>query len=92
MRNYSKKDFQNFKIIVSFLESTTISLVIINLIVSESFLVSDRVIGIRVLDYNPVLPKVGSVIAEHYMTMVSDNQELLDPFPKPPTAALRQGS
>ena len=59
MRNYSKKDFQNFKIIVSFLESTTISLVIINLIVSESFLVSDRVIGIRVLDYNPVLPKVG---------------------------------
>ena len=34
--------------------------------------VSDSVIGIGVLDYNPVLLKVGSVIAEHYMTM--DNQ------------------
>ena len=37
------------------------------------------------------MPKIGSVIAKHYRTMVSDNPELLEPFPKPPMAALRQG-
>ena len=50
---------------------------------------TDRVIG--VFDYNPVLPKIGSVITKHYRTMISDNPELKEPFPKPPMAALRQG-
>ena len=28
---------------------------------------------------------------KHYRTMISDNPELIEPFPKPPMAALRQG-
>ena len=50
---------------------------------------SDRVIG--VFDHNPVLPRIGSVIVKHYRTMISDNPELKEPFPKPPMASLRQG-
>ena len=50
---------------------------------------SDRVIG--VFDYNPVLPKIGSVMVKHYRTMISDNPELKEAFPQPPMAALRQG-
>ena len=42
--------------------------------------------------YNPLLPKVSSVLTKHYNTMTFNNPELKEVFPEPPMAALRQGS
>ena len=50
---------------------------------------SDRVIA--VFDFNPLLPKISTVLNKHYNSMVSENPELKDVFPEPPMAALRQG-
>ena len=50
---------------------------------------SKRVIG--VFDFNPLLPRISSVINKHFRSMVNENPELKDAFPEPPMAALRQG-
>ena len=50
---------------------------------------SDRVIA--PFDYNPVLPKLGAVLAKHHKTMLTDNPDLKKVFPQPPMASLRQG-
>ena len=50
---------------------------------------SDRVIA--PFDFNPVLPRLGGVLAKHHKTMVTDNPDLKKIFPKPPMASLRQG-
>ena len=50
---------------------------------------SNRVIG--VFNYNPLLPKISTVLTKHHRTMVNENLELLEVFPEPPMAALRQG-
>ena len=50
---------------------------------------TNRVIG--VFDYNPLLPKISTVLAKHHRTMVNENPELSEVFPEPPMAALRQG-
>ena len=42
-------------------------------------------------DFNPVLPKLSSVLTKHHRTMLSDNPDLKKVFPKPPMASLRQG-
>ena len=48
-----------------------------------------RVIG--VFDYNPLLPKISTVLSKHHRTMINENPELSEVFPEPPMAALRQG-
>ena len=50
---------------------------------------SDRVIG--VFNFNPLLPKVSTVINKHYRSMINENLELKEFFQEPPMAALRQG-
>ena len=50
---------------------------------------SDIVIG--VFDFNPLLPKISTVINKHYRTMINENPELKEVFPEPPMATLRQG-
>ena len=50
---------------------------------------NDRVIG--VFDYNPLLPKISTVLTKHHRTMINENPELSEVFPEPPMAALRQG-
>ena len=50
---------------------------------------SDRVIA--PFGYNPVLPKLGAVLAKHHKTMLTDNPDLKKVFPQPPMASLRQG-
>ena len=50
---------------------------------------SDRVIG--VFDFNPLLPKISTVINKHFRSMINENPELSEVFPNPPMAALRQG-
>ena len=44
-----------------------------------------------VFDFNPLLPKISTVLKKHHRTMLSDNPELKDSFPDPPMACLRQG-
>ena len=43
-------------------------------------------------EYNPLLPKVSSILSKHYNTMTFNNPDLKGIFPEPPMAALRQGS
>ena len=50
---------------------------------------SKRVIG--VFDFNPLLPRIRTVINKHIRAMISENPELSKVFPDPPMAALRQG-
>ena len=50
---------------------------------------SNRIIG--VFDYNPLLPKISTILTKHHHTMISKNLELLEVFPKPLMAALHQG-
>ena len=42
-------------------------------------------------EFNPLLPKISSVLAKHYNTMIFSNPDLKEIFPEPPMAALRQG-
>ena len=49
---------------------------------------ADRIIG--VFDYNPLLPKISTILTKHHHTMISKNLELLEVFPKPLMAALHQ--
>ena len=42
---------------------------------------SNRIIG--VFDYNPLLPKISTILTKHHHTMISKNLELLEVFPKP---------
>ena len=42
-------------------------------------------------DFNPLLPRISTVINKHFRTMITENPELSDAFPEPPMAALRQG-
>ena len=42
-------------------------------------------------DFNPLLPKISTVINKHFRTMINENPDLKDAFPEPPMAALRQG-
>ena len=51
---------------------------------------SDRVIG--VFYYNPVLPKIVAVIVKHYKTMILDNPELIEPFPKTSNGSIKARS
>ena len=44
-----------------------------------------------VFDFNPLLPKISTVLKKHHRTMLSDNPELRETFPDPPMACLRQG-
>ena len=50
---------------------------------------SDRVIGF--FNYNPLLPKISTVLSKHHRTMINENPELSEVFPEPPMAVLRQG-
>ena len=56
---------------------------------TQKGLKTDRVIG--VFNFNPLLPKISSVINKHFRSMVNENPELKEVFPQPPMAALRQG-
>ena len=42
-------------------------------------------------NYNPLLPKISTVLVKHYTAMIFNNPELQKVFPEPPMAALRQG-
>ena len=42
-------------------------------------------------NYNPLLPKISSVLMKHHSAMIFNNPELQKVFPEPPMAALRQG-
>ena len=42
--------------------------------------------------YNPLLPKLSTVLLKHYNTMLFNNPDLKDIFPEPPMGALKQGS
>ena len=39
-----------------------------------------------VFDFNPLLPKISTVLKKHHRTMLSDNPELRDSLPEPPMA------
>ena len=41
--------------------------------------------------YNPLLPKLSTVLVKHYNTMTFNNPDLKEIFPQPPMGALRQG-
>ena len=41
--------------------------------------------------YNPLLPKLSTVLSKHYNTMIFNNPELKEIFPEPPMGALKQG-
>ena len=42
--------------------------------------------------YNPLLPKLSTVLTKHYNNMTFNNPELKEVFPEPPMGCLRQGS
>ena len=42
-------------------------------------------------DYNPLLPKISSVITKHHKAMLFNNPELKEIFEEPPMSSLRQG-
>ena len=42
-------------------------------------------------DYNPLLPKISTVLRKHHSAMIFSNSDLKKVFPDPPMGALRQG-
>ena len=42
-------------------------------------------------DFNPLLPKISTVLQKHHKSLLFNHPELKEKFEEPPMAALRQG-